>query len=59
MAQIPSGLLVVLLGHKGGTAYGLLESGWVILSVPETIVFLHTLITKLIDYYLKLKLSNF
>ena len=26
-------------GHKGGTAYGLLESGWVIPSVPEAIAF--------------------
>ena len=30
-------MLAVLLKHKAGTAYGLLESGWVIPSVPETI----------------------
>ena len=32
-------LLAALLRHKGGTAYGLLESRWVIPSVPETIAF--------------------
>ena len=32
-------LLAVLLRNKGGTAYGLLESGWVIPSVPEIIAF--------------------
>ena len=39
MAQIPSWLLAVLLKHKGGTAYGLLEWRWVIPSVPEIIAF--------------------
>ena len=51
MAQTPSELPAVLLRHKGGTAYGLLESGWVIPSVPGTKL-LHALITKLISYYL-------
>ena len=32
-------LLAVLLRHEGGTAFGLLESGWVISSVPGTKAF--------------------
>ena len=32
-------LLAVLLRHKGVTAYGLLESGWVTPSVPGTKAF--------------------
>ena len=40
----------VLLRHKGGTAYGLLESAQVIPSVPENGGFLHSLITKLITW---------
>ena len=36
-------LLAVLLGHKGGTACGLLESGWVIPPVPGTkaLIYMH------------------
>ena len=44
-------LLAVLLRHKGVTAYGPLELGWVIPSVPGTKAFI-PLITKLISYYL-------
>ena len=32
-------LLAVFPRHKGGTLYGLLESGWVIPSVPGIIAF--------------------
>ena len=41
-------LLAVLLRNKGGTADGLLESGWVTPSVPGTKL-LHALTTKLIS----------
>ena len=37
--EIPCGWLVVLQGHKGGTACGLLESEWVTPSVPGIIAF--------------------
>ena len=41
-------MLAVLLKHKAGTAYGLLESGWVIPSVPETIaLYIHWLLSLL------------
>ena len=44
-------LLAVLLRHKGGTAYGLLESGGSYLQFLEQKLLL-TLTTKLISYYL-------
>ena len=48
LAQISSGWLAVRLGHKGGTVSGLLESGWVLPSVPGTIaVYMHSFLSLL------------
>ena len=59
VAQIPSRLLAVLLGHKGGAVYGLLESrgGHTFSSWNNS--FLRALITELISQLVpKLKFSN-
>ena len=40
--------------HKGQVACGLLEPGQTVSAVPNTLDFLHTSATKLLNYYLKL-----